>query len=199
MKTSRPITTISFNSEPFLIDKLIEMEKAKIISFWTCIQHKPEDDEGGKKFHYHIYIEPGEKPIEVNTFDDNFIEIDPDNDKPLKTLKFRISKKDDALLYFKHDPDYLASKGQSRKYHYEWDDFITGDEDELYFLIKTINLDTNPYKEMREFAEAGMTFIEFAKNGKVPVQQFNQYNTAWNAITLNLKHELERNKGERHE
>lgn len=199
MKTSRPIATISFNTEPFLINRLKELKEAKIISFWTCILHKPEDDEAGKKFHYHLYIEPGKAPIEVNTFKDEFVEPDTEKRKPLGCLIFRISKKDDAFLYFKHDQDYLASKGQSRKYHYEWDDFYYSDYDEMNYRIKTINIDTNPYKQMREFMERGMTFTEYASNGKVPVQMYANYNRAWLDIKLNLDKKLKRGDGESHE
>lgn len=198
MKTSRPISSISFNSEPFLIDTLEKMHKARIISFWACILHKPEDDEGGKKYHYHLYIEPGKAPIEVNTFNDNFIEPDPESDKPLKTLIFRISKKDDALLYFKHDEGYLASKGQSRKYHYEWKEFYTSDEDEFNERIKTINLDLNPYKRMKEAIQNGWTFSQYAENGSVPVQQWFAFSKAWENLEYNLKGQLKRT-GDKHE
>lgn len=198
MKTSRPISTISFNTEPFLIDTLEKMRKAKIISFWTCILHNPEDDEGGKKYHWHLLIEPGKSPIEVNTFNENFIEPDTENEKPLKSLIFRISKLDDALLYFKHDEGYLAWKGQSRRYHYEWTDFITSDDDELYYRIKSINVDLNPYNKMKEAIKMGWTFQQYAENGSVPVQQYTAFNKAWLDLEYNLKGKLKRT-GEKHE
>ena len=58
VRTTKPIATISFNSPDFLRTKLEELRDAGRISFWAFIEHKPEDDEGGKKSHCHLYIEP---------------------------------------------------------------------------------------------------------------------------------------------
>jgi len=52
-------------------------------------------------------------------------EIDIKNPlKPLKCIDFRPSSVDDFILYTQHFKPYLASKGESREYHYTYDDFV---------------------------------------------------------------------------
>ena len=45
MKTRRDISTISYNSTEFLIDKLDDYMDRHIISYYMFIEHKPEEDE----------------------------------------------------------------------------------------------------------------------------------------------------------
>lgn len=56
MKTTRPIATISFNTEAYLRLKLDELIKAKKITFYAYIPHRKEEDEN--KDHIHLFLEP---------------------------------------------------------------------------------------------------------------------------------------------
>lgn len=182
MKTTRTISTISFNTKEFLILKLNELKKSKIISFYCFIEHLPEDDEGGKKNHIHLFIEPA-KSIQTEDLREQLQELDLTNSKPLGVLPFNYSKIDDWLLYAIHDKTYLASKNESRKYHYQFSDIITCDADYLNYNIKKIDITSlTPLKKMYNFIENGFTFVDFLNLGNVPIQQINQFRTAWDMI-----------------
>ena len=176
--------------------KLNELKASKFISFWTFIPHKPEDDEAGNKPHKHLYIEPA-KRILTDDLREKLIELDINNPtKPLKCLSFRSSKFDDWYLYAMHDRAYLASKGQSRKYQYSFSDFYSSDEDELIFLVKSIDQNAlNVYKRMEDAVRKGLTFVEFAKVVTVPVQQIYSWQHAYELIADN---HLNRNDRDTH-
>ena len=131
MRTSKPISTISYNSAFYLEGTLNEMLRSHVITFWACILHKAEEDE--KREHWHVYMEPN-KMLDTAILQDRFIES-VYGDKPLKCLPFQSSNSDDWILYSEHNEEYLLSKQEMRRYHYGRDDFYTSDDDyfdELY-------------------------------------------------------------------
>lgn len=180
MRTTKPISTISFNSPEFLALKLQELQDAQRISFWAFIVHKPEDDEAGKKYHQHVYVEPS-KMIQTDDLRDALKEFDPTHpDKPLGCLKWHSSKFDDWYLYVLHDARYLASKGQSRRFHYVHDDIVSGDYDDLLCMSRNIDLlSLSPYAAMQEAIAHGLTFQEFFRRGTIPILQVKQWENAW--------------------
>lgn len=133
MRTSKPIATISYNSQDFLVHQLEELIKNHKISDYLFINHFAEEDE--KKNHIHLWIKPNTL-LDTMDLQKYLTEYDPKNPtKPLKCIDFHISKVDDFILYSQHYAPYLASKGESREYHYSKDDFVYNDEDnfeELY-------------------------------------------------------------------
>lgn len=183
MKTSKPVSTISFNTVSFLILKLKELMEAGKISFWCFIQHMPEDDEGGKKEHCHVYIEPS-KMIQTDDFKKELMEFDPANpEKPLGCLSFTSSKFGPWFLYGLHDKRYLASKGQSRRYFYSFDDFVTSDSDD--FLCKSRSIDLlslSPYADMEDAQKEGLTFAEYFARGTIPLPQLLLFQKAWDLL-----------------
>lgn len=127
MRTSKPIASISYNTEAFLKAKLQELYRNHRIDDWMYIRHDPEEDE--KKSHIHLWISPN-RLIDTMDLQDFFNEIDPRKpDKPLKCLPFSLSKEDDWILYGQHFPPYLASKGETREFIYSKEDFVYADED----------------------------------------------------------------------
>lgn len=64
MATQRPISTISYNTEAFLKEKLDTWFEAHIIQAYQYIKHKGED---GDKDHIHLRIEPNRRldPMEL--------------------------------------------------------------------------------------------------------------------------------------
>ena len=127
MRTSKPIATISYNSSDYLLLKLKELIKAKKISDYVFIKHKAEVDE--KKDHIHLWLKPNTL-LDTMDLQNHFKELDPGNPtKPLKCIDFRASSIDDWILYCQHYEPYLASKMESREYHYTKDDFVFYDED----------------------------------------------------------------------
>lgn len=196
MRTSKAISTISFNTPEFLALKLRELTDAKRVSFWFFISHKPEDDEGGKKYHNHVFILPS-KMLQTDDLKEEFKEFDPKNpEKPLGTISFRTSKFEDAYLYFLHDKRYLALKGQSRKYHYTHEQFVTSDEDDLLAQSRSIDmLSLSPYSDIEEAQKLGLTFAEYFRRGTIPLPQVMLFQRAWE---LMLNSHTERNGNENH-
>ena len=56
MKTSKPFSTISYNSPEFLIVKLNDLVERRVIAFFAFVKHFKEADE--KKDHIHLIIFP---------------------------------------------------------------------------------------------------------------------------------------------
>lgn len=184
MKTSKAISTISFNSIPYLVQKLRELENAGILEYWSLIPHQPEDDEGGKKEHIHVYMQPA-KMVQTTDIKEELKEYDPQNpNKPLGCINLNKSKWDDWYLYALHDPSYLAQKGQSRRYRYISDEFINSDQDEFLFKVKTIDLlSLSPYMDMQDAQSQGLTFAEYFHRGTIPLPQVMLYERAWNLMS----------------
>ena len=183
MRTTKPIATISFNTPHFLRLKLEELTKGGKISFWAYICHKPEDDEGGKKEHIHLYIEPS-KMIQTDDLRLALVEFTPERpDKPLGTISFNSSKFDHWYLYALHDRRYLASKGQSRKYHYTHDEIVTSDADDLLYKARSIDMmSLSPYADMEDAISHGITFEEYFGRGTIPIQQLALFERAWHFL-----------------
>lgn len=127
MRTSKPIATISYNTEEYLIYKLHELIKAHKISDYYFIKHKKEKDES--KDHIHLWLKPNTL-IDTMDLQDHFKEPDPNNPlKPLGCIDFKSSKLDDFILYGLHLEAYLRFKGESREFHYLKTDFRYYDSD----------------------------------------------------------------------
>ena len=122
--TSKPISTISYNSIGFLTEKLLEWYDAHIIQAFQIISHKGED---GDKDHHHVRLEPN-KRLDPMTLVEDLREYEPGKDKPLGCRPFRPSKEEDWFLYAVHDPDYLKIKygggDKGEKLPYDWRDII---------------------------------------------------------------------------
>lgn len=183
VKTTLPISTISFNSVEFLVLKLEELRNAKIISFWAFIHHKAEDDEGGKKEHNHVYLLPA-KSVLTDDIKIALREFDPNNpDKPLGCINFKKSIFDHWYMYALHDKRYLAFKQQSRRFHYSAEDFYTSDTDELLFNVKQIDITSlSPYADMIDAQRMGLTFEEYFCRGTIPIPQIACSKLAWDIL-----------------
>lgn len=154
MNTMKPLSTISYNTESFLVKKLNELVKARVISCWFYIVHQPEEDE--KKQHIHLYMEPNKK---VNTMDlsDEFIQRVKGEKLPRKVIDMRPSKFDDWFLYALHDPDYLASKMLVKKYRYQIEEMVTSDPDLLQIRSFEVFHESKVFQDNR--------FLNFLRNG----------------------------------
>lgn len=183
MRTTKPISTISFNSEDFLKLKLNELQRAGRISFWAYVMHQPEDDEGGKKVHAHVFVEPS-KMLQTDDLKLELMEYDPQcPTKPLGCISWHSSKFDPWYMYAIHDRRYLASKGQSRRYQYRADNVVSSDDDELVFRTKSIDLlALSPYEDMIDAQRQGLTWPEYFQRGTVPLPQVKLFAEAWNLL-----------------
>lgn len=124
MATQKPISTISYNTEAFLREKLDAWYTAHIIQSYQYIKHKGED---GDKDHIHLRIEPNKK-LDPMDLQEELREYQLGKDKPLGCRPFRPSKEEDWYLYAVHDADYLSLKYQGgekgEKLPYEWTDIV---------------------------------------------------------------------------
>lgn len=127
MATQKPISTISYNTEPFLKEKLDTWVKAHIIQAYQYICHKGED---GDKDHIHLRIEPNKK-LDPMDLGEQLREYQMGKDKPLGCRPFRDSKEEDWILYAVHDEQYLKLKygggEKGEKLPYKWQDIVVSE------------------------------------------------------------------------
>lgn len=183
MKTSKPISTVSFNTPVFLYGRLADLVRAGVLSWWVAVPHLSEDDEGGKKDHIHLYCEPS-RLLQTDDLCSEFLEFDPARpDKPLSVLRWQLSKFDDWVLYGLHDVSYLASKGLTKKYHYDYDDLVSSDPDTLLYRFRSVNvLAVTPIRRLIQYADKGLSFSELLALGVVPVPQVRQYREVYDLL-----------------
>lgn len=189
MKTARPFSTISYNTEDFLKSKLNKWIDEGKIGFWAYIKHYPEEDE--EKEHIHLYIDPEER-IDTLQLTNELIEIVP-KQPPLRCRPCRNSKFDHWYLYDLHDKDYLESIGQSRKYHYNSDDMICSDTSDLKERIHQI--DFTRFSNLRtaiRCAKEGMTLDEFLETHAIKLVHFRSLESIWDKYFKAVTPELYR-------
>lgn len=128
MKTKKPFSSISYNTDEHLTHVLNKWLKSGDIVFWAYINHKGEGQSQHPKDHKHVYIEPN-KPILTTDFTESTMEFDIDNPLlPLKCVNCVGSVWEHWVWYTLHNPSYLwAHGGQSRKYQYMKNDYVFSD------------------------------------------------------------------------
>lgn len=184
MKTRKPISSISYLTPKFLTIELDKLIERNYIQFYAFINHLPEEDEN-KKEHMHLFIIPNDT-IDTKQLDDTLVEFDSQNPlKPKRCLMWLSSKFADWYLYGKHDEKYLASKGQTRIYHYPKEEFICSDYDYFNELIHQMDMSKfNRFEFLKESVAMGKSWGEIVSNGQIPPQQYsgykNIYETLWN-------------------
>lgn len=134
--TGKSISTICYNTVEFLQNKLDALVKAKVIERYTYIVHdKDSDPDTGevKKTHIHLWIKPG-KRLDTLVFRDEFNEVDPNNDKPLRCKNFFASDESNFLRYVLHDPLYLELKDKhdDGRVEYAYENLVTNEPEELH-------------------------------------------------------------------
>lgn len=184
MKTSKPFSTISYNTPEFLERRLEELVKKRLVAFYAFVKHYAEQDE--KKAHLHVIIIPNGQ-LQTDSVTDFLQELDPLNPlKPLGVMPWRSSKWSDWYLYACHDSAYLISKGQTRVHHYQESDFVCSDADYLHELVTTI--DRTKYAKTQDFVKAvlnGATLYEMVCKGQIPAPQFKQWEAMYNMVSSN--------------
>lgn len=180
MRTSKPIATISYNTEPFLLNKLQELIRNHKISDYMYIKHFPEEDE--RKEHIHLWLKPNTL-LDTMDLQEFFRELDPSKpDKPLKCIDFRTSKTDDWILYNLHHSGYLASKGEAREFVYNKEDFRFYDEDNFEDLFKHALFGSEWSKQnqlLKLINEGSISPDELITSGLVPLQLTSQINSLY--------------------
>lgn len=184
MRTSKPISTISYNTDEFLKAKIEYWKSVGFIEYGMWIRHDPEQDE--KKSHCHVFLKPA-KLIQTTDLEDDSFEIDPNNpDKPLKMVSFRVSKEDDWTLYSIHDPSYLREKGLERELVYSFDDIQTTCQDTLTDIISHVNDNRKGRLEYRiaDCVKRGMSWQQIVASGIIPIRQMGGAKIMYSALTF---------------
>lgn len=179
MRTSKPISTISYNSLPFLKSKLDELVTNHKICDYMYISHHAEADE--KKDHIHLWIKPNTllDTMDIQSF---LHELDPNNPtKPLKCIDFRLTHDtDEWILYCQHFAPYLASKGEAREYHYKKEDFFFHDEDtfdDLYLHAFKGSKWAQNNQILQQLTSGLLSPVDLINNGTVPLNMATQLNS----------------------
>lgn len=177
--------------------KLNDLINRRKIAFYGFIEHLPEEDE--KKAHKHLYIVPNGQ-INTDEVVDYLLELDPKNpEKPLGCIPFHSSKFTDWYLYSVHDKDYLASKGQSRKYSYRKDEVQVSDSDYFNEEIHRMDLSKlSKIKVLREAVENNIPFEHLLMTGQIPIQQVYAFRQSYDLID-NYKARTQRNGRDTHQ
>lgn len=128
MATSKPVSTISYNTVDFLKEKLDDMLSCEILQFYAFIVHKPDTDD--KKEHIHLRLVLN-KRVDLVKLQKEFVQPVADNDKPLKCMLFRPASESDWILYCEHNELYLQCKNLQRNIEYTYNDFIVSEQDEF--------------------------------------------------------------------
>lgn len=170
MATLKPQSTISYNTERFLKEKLDSWINSHLIQSYMYICHKGED---GDKDHIHLRIEPNKK-LDVMDLTENLQEYDKLHpDKPLCVRPWRPSVEEDFLLYVVHDKDYLKMKygndPDKEKLPYDWTDIVansTFDIETAFIRAKSSMKHTAPSVVKR--IENGDNLVNMIKEGENP-------------------------------
>ena len=195
MQTIRVISNISYNTIEFFESKIAELVSLRRIDWAYWVFHLADEDE--LKDHIHFVLKPS-KRLETADLRDFFKELDPNHDKP-RTCTARwqpTNSMDDWLLYAKHDPAYLTSKGQHRRHHYEWKDIKATDEDALQADIACIDMRKYYILEWLEDAARSQTpFFVLVQQGLIPIAQRSQFEFQYNALTRAIENEKQGKTG----
>lgn len=161
MATKKPISTISYNSESFLKEKLDGWVDSHLIQSYMYICHKGED---GDKNHIHLRIEPN-KSLDPMDLSDALQEWQVGKEKPLGVRPWRPSKEEDWLLYAVHDVDYLRVKyqgGESReKLPYTWHDIKANEN---------FDVETAYIRARATLRHTGASIVNRLRQGESPVK-----------------------------
>ena len=180
--SKHPLSTISYNSDGFLEQRLEQLKAKDMISHYMYIHHKgetdPQDpDEIPEKDHIHLIVFPL-KSLDMISLRKKFEEPDPTNDKPLGVRPWHITKENrvvDWELYAIHDPVYLRGKGLKRDYHYQHKDIITDDVDFLGRLIRDIKGRVSDLELLLGYVEQGAQWHDVAKELFVPMRELKKF------------------------
>ena len=183
MATSKPISTISYNTPKFLVSRLEALASAGAFSSWFFIEHLAEaKDETPGKPHIHLLICPN-KLIDLVKLQQEFREIQPVG-KPLGCMPFRNAKVNDWILYALHDSDYLASKGLKREYRYLPEQIICSDADYFMALLCEARQEllSSPQRAIKEAVLASESFEQLLDSGRIGINQVHNSAIMYDAL-----------------
>lgn len=175
MATQQAISTISYNTEAFLLERLEGWRDAHIIQAYQVIRHKGED---GDKDHFHVRIEPN-KRIDPMNLSEALKEYIPGNAKPLGVRPWRQSKEEDWILYAVHEPDYMALKypgDTGEKIPYDWKDIKVSDG---------YDMETAFIRARAAMKHSSASLVKRMQSGETPLNLILQGENAFTVNAIN--------------
>lgn len=141
MKTSKPISAISYNTEPFLHAVCGALLKAGLLTNYAYIRHTGEE---GDKDHIHLVLFPA-KPLDTSKLAPDFSEVVDGETRPRGLVGLKpCASVVDWVRYAVHDPAYLAIKGERRQYRYRYEDIQVGSPDEWRAVMDEVRFTPLP-------------------------------------------------------
>lgn len=200
MKTSKPISTITYNSVDFLTDALTRLKYRGIITYFEFICHLPDTDD--KKEHIHLYVEPN-KVIDTEYLTNTYLLEDADTHsllplsfvernglKPLKPIAWRSSKFGDWYWYSIHDKGYLKSKMLTRNLYYSDADIVSSDFDTHRYLVQENPLSNYAFlgdDALRTYVidclANGVSLAHCLAEARIPIGKTNSVISFYNALS----------------
>lgn len=178
MKTYKPIATITYCDNDYLISQLNALVNVGDIEFWAFINHKKESET--LKDHTHLYIIP---LCKLETRDLQFTQNELKGTMPYQKADFG-----NWAFYCSHNKTYLMSKKLTKKYTYSFGDFITSNNAAFMGMVGTLELDEyiadsdNIIKLIKESVRNKIAFSTLVYNGVIPINQIRQYQKAYDLI-----------------
>lgn len=141
MKTSKPLSAISYNTDEFLKQVCESLLRCGVLANYAYICHHGE---GGDKAHIHLLLFPS-KALDTCRLGGNFLEAVDGEVKPRQLVGLRVCRSVvDWVMYSIHDPAYLAIKGERRECHYMISDFVVGSDDEWRCVLDEVRFAALP-------------------------------------------------------
>lgn len=165
MRTRNPISTISYNSDEFLVRHLSKLVDCHELQFWAYMHHAAEDTE--RRDHKHLFLLP-DGLIDTSKLSDELMELHSDGSVDSCKL-WRPSRWGDWYYYALHDPAYLACHyelDKPKKYRYIPESLVCSDSDIRQALNETINFSellSPSLALVRDHAEAGIGIKDFLR------------------------------------
>lgn len=189
MATSKPISSISFNTLDFLLLRLQDLLERGYISYFCLISHHGEyssSDEVLGKDHFHVLLEPN-KPLDLLKTQIHFTEPLPGK-LPLRCLPFRKASLMDWYLYSAHYPDYLKSKQLEREFTYSVSDFISSDLDWFHheWVAALSEFKNGTWFRLLNAAENHVPFPKLVSEGVIPVSQIRNAQITYDILLANF-------------
>lgn len=193
MRTSKPVSAISYNTEAFLAAEIMRWRDEGLIEFGTFVFHEPE--EGDLKRHAHVWVKPA-KTIQTTDLENRTKEIDLTNplNPPLKTMLWRKSEKFyNWYMYTTHDTAYGLKHGytEARKYQYGPEDYLSTDADAFELLVSEAKeaaaCEDSTMRIIIEMIQSGLQFHEILRSGAVPLKQVHNAKLTYEALSPYVK------------
>lgn len=184
-RTSKSISTISYNSVQYLQNVLADLIANERITFYAFVLHTGEE---GDKDHIHLFIEPNGS-IDVSNLRKLFDEPHADGTVD-HCMPFVTSDYSNWYLYSRHDEDYLFSKHETKTvYNIPDTDFITSDSDEFSFRNKGVDRVQyeTAFGRVCDCVKQGLTMFQAIAYLNIPMQQIPNFPKVWQMANVHLK------------